>query len=99
MLTHTIVVTKPISINKPHVTGGKLEKRKRSRLTQDLKNRQIKEGDTVYIESYGYGQVMEIITDYDQVSAWEWTAPLNVLVFVHDDQTEYFFNIFGLHKV
>ena len=101
MLTHEIIVTKPTKPARQHtpVPGGKLEKRRRNRLQQDLKCRQIKEGDTVYIEQYGYGQVMEIVADYEQISDWDGTAPLNILVWVYDDQTEYFFNVFSLHKV
>lgn len=102
MLTHTIIVKPPIEQKKVyHQTSRKLrrdEKRMRARLNQDLKNRQIQVGDTVYAEGYGYGQVMEILTQFDQISEWEGTAPLNVLVWVYDDQTEYFFNVFALHK-
>lgn len=101
MLTHEIIVKKPVEQPKVYHKSRKLnrdEKRCKNRLKNDLKCQRVKVGDTVYINDYGYGKVMEIISDYDQITEWEGTAPMNVLVWIYDEQTEYFFNVLDLHK-
>ncbi|HET8685336.1 MAG TPA: hypothetical protein VFM18_01580 [Methanosarcina sp.] len=94
-MTHEIVVyrepIKPVS--------GKMEYRRRQRLKQDLRNHQIKIGDTVIWCDHCVGQVIEIIYNYSDIPEWDGTKPLNIVVSDYSTGEEFYTNIFDLEKL
>jgi len=96
MLTHAIVVTQP---TKP-VTLNELKRHKR--LKQDLKCKKFKVGDTVKViegRAEHYGQILDIITEFDEVTDWDGNAPLNILVFMYDYSDEFLYNVSSLKEL
>lgn len=92
MLTHTITVVKPPVYNN-HKINKKSEYRRRKALRQDLDITTCKAGDVVELGNKEYGQVVEVIDEYDNVLEWNGFRPLNILVMAYDDYEEYFYNI------
>lgn len=96
MLTHEITVAQPIK------KLSKQGRRRVNRLRQDLRCKKFAVGDTVLVKEAGadaYGQILEIEYDIDMVKEWDGDAPLNVLVFLYDDQSDFLFNIQSLKVI
>jgi hypothetical protein len=96
MLTHAIVVTQP---TKP-VTRNELKRA--ARLKQDLKCRKFSVGDIVIIKEgrhEAYGQILDIITEFDEVTEWNGNEPLNILIYLYDYADEFLYNVSSLKEV
>jgi len=96
MLTHAITVTPPTK------SSRKSDYKKARRLAQDLKCKKFAVGDTISAvegKQEVYGQILDIERDIDMVQEWDGNAPLNVLVYLFDDQSDYLFNIQSLRVI